>query len=113
MGWKMSRLSSSLMGLVREPEPAPGTASQLEHIRRVMLDCLTERLHDVANPPLVWGKVLHAQDTQALWYLRSDLMHLLCDRCGEASASAQLERITELFRGQLPTAQFSSARRRK
>jgi hypothetical protein len=112
MGWKMSRLSSSLMGLLREPEPATGSPSQLEHIRQEMLACLAAHLRDPVNPPRVQAKVLHAQDMQALWYLRSDLMHLLCDRCGEASASAILDRITEMFRGHLPTAQFASARRR-
>jgi hypothetical protein len=112
MGWKMSRISSSLMGLMREPEPETGMPSRLEHIRRDMLACLAEQLQDPANPPLVWAKVLHAHDIQSMWYLRSDLMHLLSDHCGEAIASAELGRITELFRGQLPTAQFASAKRR-
>ena len=85
----------------------------MEHIRGEMLACLAGHLQDPANPPPVQAKVLHAQDIQALWYLRSDLMHLLCDHCGEALASATLERVTALFRGQLPTAQFASARRRR
>jgi hypothetical protein len=113
MGWKISRLSSSLMGLLREPEAATGTLIQLEHIRREILDCVDQHLRDAANPPRVRGRVLHAQDIQALWYLRSDLMHLLCDHCGEASASVKLAHITEQFRGHLPTAQFTSARRRR
>ena len=112
MGWKISRISSSLMGLLREPEPQTGLPAQLELIRQSLLDCMAFFLQEQADVPPVWTRVRHAQDIQSLWYLRSDVMHLLCDHCGEAMARSKLHDITELFRGHLPKAQFASSRRK-
>lgn len=114
MSWKISRLSSSLMGLLREREPHKnaGTLSQIESIREEMLDCMSSFLEGRAVRPPVWAKVLEANDIQALWYLRSDVMHMLCDYCGETSAADKINSITELFRGHLPTAQFASSKRK-
>ena len=114
MGWKISRLSTSLMGLLREREPnqSAATQSRIEHIREEMLDCMASFLDGSAVRPQVWAKVLYADDVQALWYLRSDVMHMLCDHCGETLAASKLDALTELFRGHLPSAQFASARRR-
>jgi hypothetical protein len=114
MSWKISRLSSSLLGLLREREPYQntGTVSQIESIREEMLDCMASFLVGRAVRPPVWIKVLEADDIQALWYLRSDVMHMLCDHCGETLAAEKLNAITELFRGHLPRAQFASFKRR-
>lgn len=114
MSWKISRLSSSLMGLLREREPyqTAENYSQIENIREEMLKCMSGFLAERAVRPPVWAKLLEARDIQALWYLRSDLMHMLCDHCGETQATDKLNAITELFRGHLPTAQFASSRRR-
>ena len=110
----MSRLSSSLMGLLREREPLQSAAAraQMEHIREAMLACMAVPLKDKAVRPPVWTRVLEADDIQSLWYLRSDVMHLLGAHCGETLAARELKALTELFRGHLPTAQFASARRR-
>jgi hypothetical protein len=112
MGWKMSRISSSLMGLLREPDQSAGSLKQVEHIRREVLDCLASVLDPRVARPALWEKVQFADDVQALWYLRSDVMHMLSSYCGEAMANAKLDMLTELFRGHLPKAQFASARRR-
>jgi hypothetical protein len=114
MSWKISHLSSSLMGLLRERDPNQnaGTPTQVEHIREEMLDCMGGFLVGRAVRPPVWAKVLEADDIQTLWYLRSDVMHMLCGHCGETLATSKLNKLTELFRGHLPSAQFASAKRR-
>jgi hypothetical protein len=114
MSWKISHLSSSLMGLLRERDPNQnaGTKSQVEHIREEMLDCMASFLEGRAVRPPVWAKVLEADDIQTLWYLRSDVMHMLCGHCGETLAASKLNALTELFNGHLPKAQFASAKRR-
>jgi hypothetical protein len=114
MSWTISRLSTSLMGLLRErePEQSAATRAQVEHIREEMLACMAVFLEGRAVRPPVWAKVLNASDIQALWYLRSDVMHMLCDHCGETLAASELNTLTELFRGHLPAAQFASAKRR-
>jgi hypothetical protein len=113
MSWKMSRFASSLMGLLREPEPETGTLAQVECIRTEMQACMAAVLPDPAARPPVWGKVALAPDMQTLWYLRSDLMHLLCDHRGEAAATRQMAALTGMFRGHLPAAQFASANRNR
>jgi hypothetical protein len=114
MSWKISQISSSLLGLLREREAAPslGSLPQLEHIRERMLQCMASFLEAGALRPAVWSKVQYADDIQALWYLRSDVMQLLSGHCGETLAASELAALTELFRGHLPAAQFASARRR-
>jgi hypothetical protein len=102
------------MGLLREhePEQSAATRAQVEHIREEMLACMAVFLEGRAVRPPVWTKVLNASDIQALWYLRSDVMHMLCHHCGETLASRELSTLTELFQGHLPPAQFASAKRR-
>jgi hypothetical protein len=114
MSWKISRLSTSLMGLLREREPQLNfaTQSQIETIREEMLDCMAGYLEGRAVRPPVCAKVLEADDIQALWFLRSDVMRMLCDYCGETLAADKLDGITKLFRGHVPSAQFASSRRR-
>jgi hypothetical protein len=56
--------------------------------------------------------VLEADDIQSLWYLRSDVMHMLSAHCGETLAADKINALTALFRGHLPSAQFASSRRR-
>lgn len=112
MSWKISRISSTLMGLMRESQSTLQSSEPLEDIRTRMLDCMSEFLKSTASERPVWSKVQFADDIQTLWYLRSDLMHLLCDYCGETVANAKVQEITELFRGHMPAAQFASSRRR-
>jgi hypothetical protein len=66
MAWKISRLSSSLIGLWREPETGTGSQEQLQLIRSAMLDCITLYQPAAAPRPTVCAKVLHAYDIQSL-----------------------------------------------
>jgi hypothetical protein len=110
MSWKISRLSTSLMGLLREADV--DNPVELERIRSSMVGCIGQYMDAQNDQRTVWRKLLAAQDIQTLWYLRSDVMHLLCDHLGEHRASDKLHAITELFRGHIPAAQYASARRR-
>ena len=112
MRWKISRITSSLMDLWRDPEPDTGSPARLERIREAMLDSMALHLDDDTPGPVVWTRVLAANDIQTLWYLRSDVMRLLSSACGETVAASQMSRITELFRDQVPAAQFASSQRR-
>ena len=110
MRWNISRLSSSLMGLLRDPGRSTESQAQLEHIREKMLDSMSAFLEDADALPPVWTRVQYASDIQSLWYLRSDVMHMLCEHCGETLAAKRVHDLTALFRGHIPTAQFASAR---
>ena len=111
MSWKISRFSSSLMGLWREAEVETQAPSQTELIRARMMECMADYLDRGCTQRPVWRKVMYAPDIQALWYLRSEVMHLLCDHCGETLAAIKLRAITELFRGHIPSAQYASSQR--
>lgn len=49
-------------------------------------------------------RVRFANDLEALWYLRQDLMSALVELDGEAAAQRQLHPINTLFKGRLPGA---------
>ena len=67
MGWKMSHLSSSLMGMLRQPEQGTGTPSQMEHIRGEMLACLAGHLQDPArNRVKEAGRVRQCSQSQTV-----------------------------------------------
>lgn len=112
MSWKISRISTSLMGLLRDSESPADADAQLENIREEMLECMAQYLDGKSVRPAVWGKVLYAKDIQTLWYLRSDVMHMLSQHCGETAAANAIDKITHMFRGLVPTALFASARKR-
>ena len=112
MSWKISRFSSSLLGLLRDVEVETQAPSQTELIRARMMECMADYLDRQCTQRPVWRKVMYAPDIQSLWYLRSEVMHLLCDYCGETLATHKLQTITELFRGHVPAAQFASSQRR-
>lgn len=112
MSWKMSRISSSLLGLLRESDSPADAEQKLENIREEMLECMARFLDGKSVRPAVWGKVLYAKDIQTLWYLRSDVMHMLSQHCGETAASSAIEPITAMFSGLIPAALFASARKR-
>ena len=101
------------MGLLRDPARSAEAVAHVKHIRDEMLDCMELFLDPTAERPTVWTRVQYADDIQSLWFLRSDLMHMLCDHCGETLAAIKVDTLTTLFRGHIPTAQFASARRRR
>jgi hypothetical protein len=104
MGWKFSRITTSLMGLLSESDADMKAQSRLEDIREAMLESMTEALEGRVVRPAVWGQVLYAQDIQMLWYLRSDLMAFLSDHYGETMAQQKMTDITREFRDLIPKA---------
>ena len=106
MGWKISKFTTSLMGLIGLSTDSSSDSSveaRTDFIRQAMLDCLTGV---AANRELqrVRGRVLYASDPIVLWYLRGDLMTLLSAKYGEVAASEELAYISTLFQGLLPRA---------
>ena len=101
------------MGLWRDSGRDVEIESKVEHIREEMLDCMALTLGDSAMRPAVWTRVQYADDIQSLWFLRSDVMHMLSEHCGETTAANKVHNLTALFRGLIPSAQFASARRRR
>ena len=73
--------------------------SSTEDIREAMLSLLGD-----AGPkyPHVTRRIRYANDIQALWYLRGDLMAVLASLHGEALARQKMQGITRLFQGLLP-----------
>ena len=52
--------------------------------------------------PAVARRIRYAQDLQALWYLRGDLMAALAALHGEAQARESIQDLSEQFQGLLP-----------
>ena len=111
MSWKISKFTSSLMGLIGLlPESAreASVETRTDRIRQAMLDCLSG-LSLSRDLQRVRGRVLYASDPVVLWYLRGDLMTLLCGTRGEVIARRELAHITNLFQGLLPRAMVPRA----
>ena len=84
---------------------------RIDEIRDAMLEALTPYIALEPVLPKAWISIGVATDIQTLWYLRSDLMSLLADYCGEGAAREQVSVITEMFRGIIPHGQFPRAGR--
>ena len=54
--------------------------------------------------------VARAADVQTLWYLRSDLLSILAEFCGEPAARKQVEVLTQMFCGLIPAHQMGDRR---
>ncbi|WP_435456240.1 hypothetical protein [Variovorax sp. LT2P21] len=93
---------SSLLRLLSFPGLSfrRSTDRQLVQIRTSMLSLLEARpgntVHRVAQ------RVRFADDLEALWYLRQDVLTTLAEIDGEPSARRQMRRINSLFKGGLP-----------
>ena len=93
---------SSLLRLLSFPglSISRSTDRQLVQIRTSMLSLLEARpgntVHRVAQ------RVRFADDLEALWYLRQDVLTSLAEIDGEPSARRQMRRINSLFKGGLP-----------
>lgn len=102
MSWFKGTLRNSIYGLLGNP-PAPSDSmleSGTEDIREAMLALLSEAGgKQFAN---VTRRVRYANDIQALWYLRGDVLAALASMQGEAVAREKVRRITEMFQGLLP-----------
>jgi predicted urease superfamily metal-dependent hydrolase len=102
MRWLKPNLRSSIYGLLGNPV-APSESmleTGTEDIRESMLVVLGE-----AGPkhfPQVTRRIRYANDIQALWYLRGDLMAALAAMHGEATAREKISSLTRMFQGLLP-----------
>jgi hypothetical protein len=102
MRWLKPNLRNSLYGLLGNPV-APSESileNGTEDIREAMLGVLGE-----AGPrhfPQITRRIRYANDIQALWYLRGDLMAALASMHGEAKAREKLASVTAQFQGLLP-----------
>lgn len=106
----ISRLTTTLMGFLDEWLSDPEIEDLVTDIRQAMLDCMSMHMVSEANRPLIWNKVFYASSLQTLWYLRTDLMAFLSERCGEEVAREKLVTITEKFRSALPADQMPKPR---
>ncbi len=104
MRWLKPNLRSSIYGLLGNPVTPSDSMLETgtEDVRESMLALMGE-----AGPkhfPQVTRRIRYANDIQALWYLRGDLMAALAAMHGEAAAREKLASITRMFRGLLPGA---------
>jgi hypothetical protein len=102
MRWFKGTLRNSIYGLLGNPAAPTDSIleSGLEDIREAMLGLLGEAgKTQFAN---VTRRIRYANDIQALWYLRGDLMAALAATKGEAAARQQVHGITQMFNGLLP-----------
>lgn len=101
MRWLKPNLRSSIYGLLGNPTPTDSRLeSGTEDVRETMLTLLGP-----AGPkqfPAVVRRIRYANDIQALWYLRGDLMAALAALHGERKASEQIASVSQMFKGLLP-----------
>lgn len=102
MRWFKGSIRTSIYGMVGSP--ALPTESVLEtrteDIREAMLALFGEG--GTRQFPNVARRIRHADDIQALWYLRGDLMAALAALEDEQVARQKVQRITDMFHGLLP-----------
>jgi hypothetical protein len=104
MRWLKPNLRSSIYGLLGNPV-APSESmleSGAEDIRESMLELLGDDGPKLF--PQITRRIRYANDIQALWYLRGDLMGALAAMHSEVAAREQVASITRMFKGLLPGA---------
>ena len=72
----------------------------VERVRQAML--LAVDSHCLSSGYAVENNISRARDIASLWYLRSDLMHVIASAQGEAVATECIAAITQLFAGHQP-----------
>lgn len=102
MRWLKPNLRSSIYGLLGNPV-APSESileNGTEDIRESMLALLGES--GSTHFPQITRRIRYANDIQALWYLRGDLMAALAGMHGEMVAREKVASISSQFQGLLP-----------
>ncbi len=102
MRWLKPNLRSSIYGFLGNPAPPSESTleSGTEEIRELMLAALGEG--GAKNFPQITRRLRYANDIQALWYLRGDLMASLASMHGEMAAREKIATITAQFKGLMP-----------
>jgi hypothetical protein len=111
MRWLKANLKSSIYGLLGNPI-APSDSileSGTEDIRESMLLVMGEA--GTKHFTQVTRRIRYANDIQALWYLRGDLMAALAAMHGEMAAREKVASITAQFQGLLPNGLSSRSSR--
>jgi hypothetical protein len=96
MRWTPSHWMNSLL-----KSGSPPSGKTLTEIRHAMLDALGE--HGARANPVVQLRLTYADDIQDLWYLRGDVLAAIASTQGEAIARTQLLKVSEMFKGSLPS----------
>jgi hypothetical protein len=96
MRWTPSHWMNSLL-----KSGSPPSGNTLAEIRHAMLDALGE--HGARANPVVQQRLTYADDIQDLWYLRGDVLNAIASTQGEALARIQLLKVSEMFKGSLPS----------
>ncbi|MRD49641.1 hypothetical protein [Caenimonas koreensis] len=102
MRWLKPNLRNSLYGLLGNPVTPSDSVLETgtEDIRECMLQALGES--GSRHFPQLTRRIRYANDIQALWYLRGDLMAALASMHGEVKAREKIASITAQFQGLLP-----------
>lgn len=102
MRWLKPNLRSSIYGLLGNPVAPSESMLQTgtEDVRESMLAVLGDT--GTKHFPQVTRRIRYANDIQALWYLRGDLMAALAAMYGEMAAREKVASVTQMFRGLLP-----------
>ena len=102
MRWLKPSLRSSIYALLGNPAPPSDSMMEngTEEIREAMLHVLGDT--GQKNFPNVARRLRYANDVQALWYLRGDLMAALAAQYSESVARQKIADITGQFHGLLP-----------
>jgi hypothetical protein len=102
MGWLKTGLKNSIYGLLGNPA-APSDSmleTGTEDVRESMLAVLGDG--GPKHFPQITRRIRYANDIQALWYLRGDLMAALAAMHGEMAAREKISSVTRMFQGLLP-----------
>ena len=95
-------LRNSIYGLLGNPVTPSDSMLETgtEDIREALLGLMAEAgTQQFAN---VTRRVRYANDVQALWYLRGDVLAALAATQGESAARQKIRQITRMFDGLLP-----------
>ncbi|HEY3049727.1 MAG TPA: hypothetical protein VGJ72_19960 [Polaromonas sp.] len=101
MRWFKPNLKNYFLALMGSGEVTHSTLEGvIEEIRQFILDELGES--GKKTHPKTVLRVRYAQDAQALWYTRGDVMAVLAAMHGETIAREKIGRISDKFKGLLP-----------
>ena len=101
MRWFKPNLKNYFLALMGTGEATHSTLqNHTESIRQFILDELGES-GETTHPKIIL-RIRYAQDVQALWYARGDIMTVLASTYGETIARERVGRITDKFKGLLP-----------
>jgi hypothetical protein len=99
----LPQIKKSCMAMAGLADPTSAAINdRTEDIRQLMLDELGD--YGEKKFPAITRRVRYAQDIQALWYARSDVMAILVNTHGETIAREKLACISGRFKGLLPKA---------